>query len=593
MTALLTPALVLSLVTGPSASERWRPAELVVKPPPPLTNFTDLKDIALHYLGRPYVMGGVGSPGFDCSGFVCRVYAESGYAIPRVSRDQAKAGRAVPLDKIAPGDLVFFANRGRPISHVGLYLGDGELAHASTGQGRVVVARLSARWFRDRLVAARRVVTSTTGEPYDPADGLTGNVPQTRELVEHRGDTLLYPMLRRPARVPAPAYGPKLLGAGVTALSARSAMVSEGQALAFMLAPEASITFESIALTAAVAVPIRFPFDGKPTLGTFDGFGDYTRFLRHLSLGVEDADLELVLSRFSDMKLLSGLLVDRLVPATTLRSVPGLSVQRSALTFSGRTRLDWVQAELEVDDVVDPAIFGAGLKIPLHFAPVSIGTAVATDQKAEAETGRRAISAAQVQLHVSLIDTSRWTLDTHLDVGVIGALDQAGAGTIFSIEGERRLSGATSVTVELDAGYAGSRFVPHLFGPTYAHERRAHLSALAETGGRPVLGASASLRIGKFVSKLEYGQSVGPDRAAIDRRLEAVFEAKSLALLGTRLLDLRVMYGARAPFGAETTLDTVQAGARLRFASWMFFEAYVQKGRALEGGAGVTVSWSP
>ncbi len=592
MSAALVPVLVLSVLTGPVASERWRPPELVVAPPPPVTDFEALEEIALSYLGRPYVMGGVGSPGFDCSGFVCRVYAESGYAIPRVSRDQARAGEKIPLDAIAPGDLVFFAERGRPISHVGLYLGDGELAHASTGQGRVVVARMSARWFADRFVEARRIMTSTTGEPYVPPSGPTDVAP-TRELVEHRGDTLLLPMLRRPARVPAPSYGPELIGADVTSVGVRSAFVGEEGDYAFTLTPEATLTFESIALRASVAVPIRFPFDDRPTVGTFDGFGDYTRFLRHLSLGVEDADLELVLSRFSDMSLLSGLLMDHYVPLTAQRVVPGFAVQRTPLSFFGRARTVWVDVEASIDDVVDPAVFGAGVRVPLHFAPIAIGAAVATDQRGRVTEGRRAVTTAEAQLGADLVDTRSWSLTAHLDVGAIGALGESGIGTTFAIEGERRLSGATSVTVELDVGYAGARFVHGLFGPTYAHERRAHLEALDATVGRPTLGARTGLRFSKVGVEVGYGQSIGANRAAIDRRLEVVFEASSLVALGTRLLDLRVAYASRAPFGAEPTLDTLQGSARLRLFSWMFAEAYVQKGRAFEAGAGVTVAWLP
>ena len=91
-------AIFLSL-SGPG-SVSWRPPELQVakRAAPDADAITTL---ALRYLGRPYVMGGVGDPGFDCSGFVCRVYAEGGYGLPRVSRDQAEAGIDVPLALVA------------------------------------------------------------------------------------------------------------------------------------------------------------------------------------------------------------------------------------------------------------------------------------------------------------------------------------------------------------------------------------------------------------------------------------------------------------------------------------------------------------
>src|SRR5262249_33301238 len=132
-------AVVATLMIGPAADDRWRPPELRVRDRMPALTADEIRELALQYLGRPYVMGGVGSPGFDCSGFTCRVYAEAGYGIPRVSRDQVFAGRAVPLDHLAPGDLVFFV--GSPgetrIQHVGIYLGNDELVHASTGDGKI------------------------------------------------------------------------------------------------------------------------------------------------------------------------------------------------------------------------------------------------------------------------------------------------------------------------------------------------------------------------------------------------------------------------------------------------------------------------
>ena len=103
----------------------WRPPQLQVADRPPVTSFAELETIAFSYLDRPYRMGGVGDPSIDCSGFTCRVFAEAGYAIPRVSRDQVRAGVHVSLDRIRPGDLLFFVAEpgNRRITHVGLYLG--------------------------------------------------------------------------------------------------------------------------------------------------------------------------------------------------------------------------------------------------------------------------------------------------------------------------------------------------------------------------------------------------------------------------------------------------------------------------------------
>src|SRR6185436_3436927 len=162
--------MLATLAFGPSSAEAWRPPELLVRERVPVKTFEELREIALQYVGRPYEMGGVGSPAFDCSGFTCRVFAEAGYAIPRVSRDQAHAGRAVPIDQLAPGDLLFFSESpSARISHVGIYLGEHEILHASSGDGEVTVANLEAKWFRDRLRVARRVLATSTATIAAPA----------------------------------------------------------------------------------------------------------------------------------------------------------------------------------------------------------------------------------------------------------------------------------------------------------------------------------------------------------------------------------------------------------------------------------------
>ncbi len=116
-------------------------------------------------MGRPYRYGGTGEDGagFDCSGLIQYAYAEHGIELPRTSAEQAKEGRTVDrsLDALAPGDLLTFSSRGGPVTHVGLYLGDGRFIHSAT-QG-VQVSRLSeedpyGRWWFTRWVGARRII---------------------------------------------------------------------------------------------------------------------------------------------------------------------------------------------------------------------------------------------------------------------------------------------------------------------------------------------------------------------------------------------------------------------------------------------------
>lgn len=116
-------------------------------------------------MGTPYQWGGTGKDGggFDCSGLIQWAYGQHGVRLPRVSRDQARQGRAVPkkLDALAPGDILTFSNSGTFVTHVGLYVGDGKFIHSANGG--VQISRLSpedpyGRWWWRRWVGARRIV---------------------------------------------------------------------------------------------------------------------------------------------------------------------------------------------------------------------------------------------------------------------------------------------------------------------------------------------------------------------------------------------------------------------------------------------------
>jgi hypothetical protein len=130
---------------------------------------------AERYLGTPYRYGGT-SPvtGFDCSGFVQYVFARNSVRLPRTSRQQAKTGTPMPrnFDRLAPGDLVMFAERGEPISHVAIYAGHHRIIHATSSGGEVRYDDLTTRrgkWFVAHLVAARRVTPDARGLMLDLA----------------------------------------------------------------------------------------------------------------------------------------------------------------------------------------------------------------------------------------------------------------------------------------------------------------------------------------------------------------------------------------------------------------------------------------
>ena len=115
-------------------------------------------DDIMDKMGIPYSEGGSDSEGTDCSGFTAAVYREAiGREIPRSCREQYAAGQPVAREKLMFGDLVFFNIEGRPLSHVGIYVGDGLFAHASVSLG-ITVSLLDAEYYARSYAGARRVV---------------------------------------------------------------------------------------------------------------------------------------------------------------------------------------------------------------------------------------------------------------------------------------------------------------------------------------------------------------------------------------------------------------------------------------------------
>ncbi len=99
-------------------------------------------DFAVKYLGLPYRWGADGLESFDCSGFTMHVYSKVGVRLPHSSRAQYGIGKRISRDQLAPGDLVFF---GRPIHHVGIYVGSGNFIHAPRTGDVISIDSLSRR----------------------------------------------------------------------------------------------------------------------------------------------------------------------------------------------------------------------------------------------------------------------------------------------------------------------------------------------------------------------------------------------------------------------------------------------------------------
>jgi cell wall-associated NlpC family hydrolase len=118
-----------------------------------------LTQVAMRFIGVPYVFGGTSTRGFDCSGYVQAVYAQAGIRLPRTADAQYYAARPLGGDEPKTGDLVFFQTYLPGPSHVGIYLGNGKFAQASSSHG-VTVSELSQSYWHARFLGFRRVLPS-------------------------------------------------------------------------------------------------------------------------------------------------------------------------------------------------------------------------------------------------------------------------------------------------------------------------------------------------------------------------------------------------------------------------------------------------
>jgi cell wall-associated NlpC family hydrolase len=119
-------------------------------------------DQALDYLGVRYKRGGTTrESGFDCSGYVRSVFAESlGLILPHNAKAISKTGEQITKTELQPGDLVFFNTMRRAFSHVGIYLGNDLFVHAPRSGSKVRIEDMTDRYWKRRFDGARRVQPS-------------------------------------------------------------------------------------------------------------------------------------------------------------------------------------------------------------------------------------------------------------------------------------------------------------------------------------------------------------------------------------------------------------------------------------------------
>jgi peptidoglycan DL-endopeptidase LytE len=114
---------------------------------------SNVVDIAKKYIGSPYAWGGTSPSGFDCSGFIYYVFNQAGTSISRTNTE-GYYSRSTAISNPKPGDLVFFKNTYKAgISHMGIYIGNGDFIHAS--DSGVVVTKLSNSYWSPRFAGYR------------------------------------------------------------------------------------------------------------------------------------------------------------------------------------------------------------------------------------------------------------------------------------------------------------------------------------------------------------------------------------------------------------------------------------------------------
>ena len=124
---------------------------------PASSNGSAIVATAKKYLGYKYVYGGSSpSTGFDCSGFTSYVFKQHGITLSRTSAGQYSNGVAVSRSNLQPGDLVMFGKSS--ITHVAIYIGGGQIIHASTPSTGVRIDSLSTGYYNNNYYGARRVL---------------------------------------------------------------------------------------------------------------------------------------------------------------------------------------------------------------------------------------------------------------------------------------------------------------------------------------------------------------------------------------------------------------------------------------------------
>jgi len=468
---------------------------------------------AREFLGVPYVWGGLGDGGYDCSGFVNKVYSLNGYDLPRTSREQFKVGLPVKRAALAMGDLLFFvSNPGDSrITHVAMYIADSEFIHNATGKGQVSYDRLTSRYYDQRFYGARRILSLKPGRystqngsarsdggdssPPDAAEPTIEQIIQdaSREngtptpergpgespppatgptqtvITEHAADERPPQLLATFAKGALTRVGPTLLRSEETSIGVRLGIGGlHGDAVA-VAAPEFSYFGHDNALRVRTAVPFELPLNSESKASenlkaAWDEPVEYTKIIQEISFGQKESQLYLDLSRTASGTLGHGQLMRTYTPNVKSRSVPDFVLATDALSLSADGYLDWVGGESFIDDVLDPNVVGALVYVrPAVLADIdnplarglSLGVAYAGDMAApyalrsDGTMEHRMLHGGTLDAELKWLKTATWDVKSYLAGSTLVAAETAGLGGAFGTLIRANIGGRITHVVRL------------------------------------------------------------------------------------------------------------------------------------------------
>ena len=153
-----------------------------------------IRETGKKYIGVPYVWGGSTPRGFDCSGFTQYVFRKNGYELHRSALQQLQDGIIISKEELQCGDLIFFTgtvHSGSYASHIGIYIGNGQMIHA--GSKGIAVVNFGDAYYQNHFLCARRVIlTDVEIESLIPSTGITQNINSSfwRENTQTESDGL-------------------------------------------------------------------------------------------------------------------------------------------------------------------------------------------------------------------------------------------------------------------------------------------------------------------------------------------------------------------------------------------------------------------